>query len=69
MEELRLKVINTAAYIAQQEMDKSGGNLKEVLSKAIDEACLRHDVDRKQFIKEQNSIAQISSSRDEKSLK
>lgn len=50
-EELRRKVINLAAKLAQREAEESGQDYTKCISKALDEACIRLGVNRKQFIK------------------
>lgn len=49
--ELRKKVINTATALALQEINQTGQAYTKALSKALNEACIRHDVSRKEFIK------------------
>lgn len=50
-EELRKRVINTATALALQETERIGQAYTKALSKALNEACIRHDVSRKEFIK------------------
>lgn len=49
--DLRKRVINLAAKLAQQESEESGQEYTKCISKALDEACLRLGVNRNQFIK------------------
>jgi hypothetical protein len=50
MKELRRKVVNIAAELAQQEVERTGKDYKACIDKALDEACIRLGVNRKQFI-------------------
>lgn len=51
IKDLRRKVINLATSIALQETAQSGQDYCKATNKALDEACERIGVDRKQFIK------------------
>lgn len=49
--ELRNKVINLVCKSAQQEAESTGKDYRECISKALDEACIRLGISRKDFIK------------------
>lgn len=49
--DLRSKVKNLAAELARQEAERTGEDYKKCISSALDEACTRLGVDRKEFIK------------------
>lgn len=51
MEELRRKVINLATSLALQETDRTGKDYTECINGALDEACERLKVNRKDFIR------------------
>lgn len=51
MENMRRKVIALATSLALQESEETGSDYTKCISKALDEACLRLGVNRKQFIK------------------
>jgi hypothetical protein len=49
--DLKNKVKNLAAELALQEAERTGKDYKECISSSLDEACIRLDVNRKEFIK------------------
>ena len=49
--ELRRKVINLASSLAYEETKETGEDYNVVISKSLQEACKRLDIDHKQFIK------------------
>lgn len=51
MEELKNKVVNLAITLALQESEGYGTDYSTCTNKALDEACLRLEVNRKEFIK------------------
>lgn len=51
MKELRKKVIDLAASLALQESQATGKDYSECVCKALDEACIRLQIDKKEFIK------------------
>jgi hypothetical protein len=51
VENMRRKVIALATSLALQESEETGSDYTKCISKALDEACLRLGVNRKQFIK------------------
>lgn len=51
MKELRRKVVNLAAELAQQEVEEKGKSYTECISNGLDAACIRLGVSRKQFIR------------------
>ncbi|KYH35858.1 hypothetical protein CLTEP_02510 [Clostridium tepidiprofundi DSM 19306] len=48
---LRRRIINTAVALAYQLADEQNKSYEEVLGQAIEEACIRHNVGHKEFIK------------------
>jgi hypothetical protein len=48
---LRKKVINTAVSIALRETEKTGEDYSSIISKALNEACEKLGVERKEFIR------------------
>lgn len=51
MKEFRKKVINLATVIALQESGRTGTDYSTCINNALDEACERLQVNRKEFIK------------------
>lgn len=49
--DLKNKVKNLAAELALQEAEETGKDYTECISKALDDACTRLGVNRKEFIK------------------
>lgn len=47
---LRNKVKNLAAELARQEAERTGKDYKECTSNALEEACIRLEVDQREFI-------------------
>jgi hypothetical protein len=50
-DELRKKIKNLAAELARQNSEETGKDYNECISEALDEACERLRVNRKNFIK------------------
>ncbi|MCY6372430.1 hypothetical protein [Clostridium ganghwense] len=48
--EIRDRVTGLAAVIAYQEIEKTGKPYKEVIPSAVQEACIRLGIDKKEFI-------------------
>lgn len=51
MGDLKSKIINLAAELARQETDRTRKDYTSCISTALDEACLRLGVSKKEFIK------------------
>lgn len=51
MENMRKKVIALATSLALQESERIGSDYTKCINKALDEACLRLGIDRKEFIR------------------
>lgn len=50
-EKIRKMVINLATSLALQESREAGENYTKVISKSLDEACIRLGIEHKDFIK------------------
>ena len=51
MNDIRSKLINMATSLALQESEETGKCYKECTSDALEEACLRLNIDKKEFLK------------------